>query len=72
LLSISRGNFWLRAVTSSTNFANANNNGNANNNNASNVLFVRPILHYMSEFTELKFSIEYKEKVTFYHLFDSK
>ena len=45
LLSFGRGNFWLRAVASSSNFANCNNNGNANYNNASNTwLYVRPII----------------------------
>ena len=36
------GNWWLRDVVSSTNFANVNNNGNANNNNASNSNGIRP------------------------------
>ena len=39
-----RVNRWLRAVTSGTNFANANNNGNANNWDASNVNGVCPII----------------------------
>jgi len=36
------GNWWLRDVVSSANFANVNNNGNANNNNASNSNGIRP------------------------------
>ncbi|MCR5203442.1 MAG: DUF6273 domain-containing protein, partial [Lachnospiraceae bacterium] len=39
-----RANWWLRAVASSSNFANANNNGNANANGASNANGVRPIM----------------------------
>jgi hypothetical protein len=42
-INSARNNWWLRAVASSTNFANVNNNGNANNNGASNANGVRPI-----------------------------
>ena len=42
LINPGRFGWWLRAVVSSTNFANVNNNGNANNNNASNSGGVRP------------------------------
>ena len=41
-LITNRGNWWLRCVVSSTNFANVNSTGNANNNNASNSNGVRP------------------------------
>ena len=41
-VAFERANWWLRDVSSGTNFANVNNNGNANNNGASNSNGVRP------------------------------
>ena len=41
-LITNRGNWWLRCVVSSTNFANVSSAGFANNNNASNSSGVRP------------------------------
>ena len=44
-LSFSRNDFWLRAVTTASYFANANGNGCAGNGTASNMAWVRPLLY---------------------------
>ena len=40
---VSRNNWWLSGVASSSYFCNVNNNGNPNYNNANNTNGVRPI-----------------------------
>ena len=57
LINPGRFLWWLRAVVSSTNFANVNNNGNANNNNASNSNGVRPRFTVIYRKIRLKYTM---------------